>query len=105
MPGLKSENLFHEARGLIPGGVNSPVRACGSVGGEPVFIEKGDGSHLYDVDGQSYIDYVLSWGPLILGHRPPAVIDALREILEIGTSFGAPTQLENQLARMVIEMI
>jgi len=101
----KSENLFREAQKLIPGGVNSPVRACGSVGGQPIFIERGDKSKIYDVDGNNYIDYVLSWGPLILGHRPSCVINALKKVLETGTSFGAPTELETQLARLVIEMV
>jgi len=101
----KSENLFKEAQELIPGGVNSPVRACGSVGGQPIFIEKGNKSNLYDVDGNKYIDYVLSWGPLILGHRPDCVIDALKKVLETGTSFGAPTELETKLARLVIDMV
>ncbi|WP_299978088.1 glutamate-1-semialdehyde 2,1-aminomutase [Desulfobacula sp.] len=101
----KSENLFREARNLIPGGVNSPVRACGSVGGQPVFIEKGNKARIYDVDGNEYIDYVLSWGPLILGHRPPSVIEALKKVLETGTSFGAPTELETDLARLVIDMV
>ncbi|MCF6246218.1 MAG: glutamate-1-semialdehyde 2,1-aminomutase [Desulfobacula sp.] len=101
----KSESLFLEAQNVIPGGVNSPVRACGSVGGHPVFIEKGEKSKLYDVDGNVYIDYVLSWGPLILGHRPPIVIDALKKVLETGTSFGAPTQLETTLATLVIDMV
>lgn len=100
-----SENFFKKAIECIPGGVNSPVRACGSVGGEPLFIEKGDKSRIYDADGNSYIDYVLSWGPLILGHRPPAVIDALKEVLETGTSFGAPTMLETKLAELVIDMV
>ena len=86
----KSNALFNAAKVLIPGGVNSPVRACGSVGGQPVFIERGDKSRLYDVDGNAYIDYVLSWGPLILGHRPPEVIKALERVLETGTSFGSP---------------
>ena len=101
----KSENLFLEAQKLIPGGVNSPVRACGSVGGHPLFISNGNKSKIYDVDGNGYIDYVLSWGPLILGHRPPCVIDALKKVLEIGTSFGAPTELETELARLVIDMV
>jgi glutamate-1-semialdehyde 2,1-aminomutase len=101
----KSENLFKDAQNLIPGGVNSPVRACGSVGGQPVFIEKGNQSKIYDVDGNQYIDYVLSWGPLILGHRPDCVIDALKKVLEMGTSFGAPTELETTLARLVIDMV
>jgi len=101
----KSENLFTDALNLIPGGVNSPVRACGSVGGQPIFIEKGNKSKIYDVDGNKYIDYVLSWGPLILGHRPACVMDALKKVLEMGTSFGAPTQLETDLARLVIDMV
>jgi glutamate-1-semialdehyde 2,1-aminomutase len=99
------ENLFAQAQTLIPGGVNSPVRACGSVGGQPVFIDRGDKSRLYDADGNAYIDYVLSWGPLILGHRPPEVIDALKQVLETGTSFGAPTRAENELAQLVIDMV
>ncbi len=101
----KSENLFREAQKLIPGGVNSPVRACGSVGGQPIFIEKGNKSYLYDADENKYIDYVLSWGPLILGHRPECVIDALKTVLETGTSFGAPTELETKLASLVIDMV
>jgi len=101
----KSEICFKEAQNLIPGGVNSPVRACGSVGGQPVFMEKGNQSKIYDVDGKEYIDYVLSWGPLILGHRPASVINALKKVLETGTSFGAPTQLETDLARLVIDMV
>ena len=101
----KSENLFREAQKIIPGGVNSPVRACGSVGGQPIFIEKGNQSKIYDADGNEYIDYILSWGPLILGHRPPCVIDALKKVLETGTSFGAPTELETTLARLVVDMV
>ncbi len=101
----ESEHLFLEAQKYIPGGVNSPVRACGSVGGQPLFIRNGDKSKIYDVDGNQYIDYVLSWGPLILGHRPSCVIDALKKVLETGTSFGAPTELETQLARLVIDMV
>lgn len=101
----KSENLFREAQKLIPGGVNSPVRACGSVGGQPVFIERGDKARIYDADGNAYIDYVLSWGPLILGHRPACVLEALTKVLETGTSFGAPTYLETQLAGLVIDMV
>ncbi len=105
MANTKSNTLFEAAKALIPGGVNSPVRACGSVGGEPIFIEKGDKSRLYDVDGNAYIDYVLSWGPLILGHRPPQVIKALEAVLETGTSFGAPTALETELAQLVVDMV
>ncbi|MEX1299657.1 MAG: glutamate-1-semialdehyde 2,1-aminomutase [Desulfotignum sp.] len=101
----KSVDLFNRAKQLIPGGVNSPVRACNAVGGQPIFIERGDKSRLYDVDGNEYIDYVMSWGPLVLGHRPPEVIQALTEVLETGTSFGAPTHLETQLAEMVTAMV
>src|SRR6266478_7736494 len=101
----KSEALFAAAQKLIPGGVNSPVRAFRSVGGTPPFIARGDGSHIYDVDGNEYIDYVLSWGPLILGHRSPQVIEALREVLEIGTSFGAPTEREVELATLIHECV
>lgn len=101
----RSVDLFSRAKKLIPGGVNSPVRACNAVGGQPVFIERADKSRLYDVDGNAYIDYVMSWGPLVLGHRPPEVIEALTRVLETGTSFGAPTHLETQLAELVIEMV
>jgi glutamate-1-semialdehyde 2,1-aminomutase len=101
----KSESLFKQAQNLIPGGVNSPVRACGSVGGQPIFIERGEKSKLFDVDGKEYIDYVLSWGPLVLGHRPDCVINALQKVLATGTSFGAPTKLETDLARLVIDMV
>src|SRR5260370_27695839 len=99
----RSEALFARAQKLIPGGVNSPVRAYRSVGGTPPFIARGEGSKIYDVDGNEYIDYVLSWGPLILGHRAQPVIDALREVLEIGTSFGAPTEREVELAELIRE--
>jgi glutamate-1-semialdehyde 2,1-aminomutase len=101
----KSETLFAAAQKLIPGGVNSPVRAFRSVGGTPPFIARGDGSRIYDVDGNEYIDYVLSWGPLILGHRPPQVIEALRDVLAIGTSFGAPTEREVELAALIHECV
>jgi glutamate-1-semialdehyde 2,1-aminomutase len=101
----RSNALFNAAKVLIPGGVNSPVRACGSVGGHPVFIERGDKSRLYDVDGNAYIDYILSWGPLILGHRPPQIIKALEQVLATGTSFGAPTGLETELAQLVVDMV
>src|SRR5207253_279575 len=97
----RSEAAFTSAQRLIPGGVNSPVRAFRGVGGTPPFIARGEGSHIYDVDGNEYIDYVGSWGPLILGHRFPGVIDALREVLEIGTSFGAPTEREIELAELI----
>jgi len=101
----KSEELFACAQKLIPGGVNSPVRAFRGVGGTPLFIARGEGSRIYDVDGNEYIDYVGSWGPLILGHRFPAVIEALRQVLEIGTSFGAPTEREVELAELIRECV
>src|ERR1700693_1613255 len=101
----RSEALFARAQKLIPGGVNSPVRAFRSVGGTPPFIARGEGSKIFDVDGNEYIDYVLSWGPLILGHRPQVVTDALREVLEIGTSFGAATEREVELAELVRECV
>jgi glutamate-1-semialdehyde 2,1-aminomutase len=101
----RSEKLFEEARRVIPGGVNSPVRAFKSVGGVPVFIERAEGSRIYDVEGRSYIDYVGSWGPMIVGHAHPRVLDALRDALSRGTSFGAPTTLETELARMVIDAV
>jgi glutamate-1-semialdehyde 2,1-aminomutase len=97
----KSEALFSRAQGVIPGGVNSPVRAFRSVGGVPRFIERGAGSRLFDVDGNAYIDYVCSWGPLILGHCPPPVIEAIRSVLDTGTSFGAPTEREIDLAEEI----
>src|SRR5215472_12651352 len=101
----KSEALFRRAQKLIPGGVNSPVRAFRSVGGTPPFIARGEGSKIYDIDGNEYIDYVLSWGPLILGHRPQIVTEALRQVLEIGTSFGAPTEREVELAELIRECV
>jgi glutamate-1-semialdehyde 2,1-aminomutase len=96
-----SAALLDRARQVIPGGVNSPVRAFRAVGGTPPFIVRGEGSKLYDADGHEFIDYVGSWGPLILGHRAPCVIEALRETLEIGTSFGAPTEREIDLAEAI----
>lgn len=96
-----SDKLFAEAKRYIPGGVDSPVRAFRAVGGRPLFISKGQGSHIYDVDGNAYIDYVCSWGPLILGHAHPRIIAALNNVIEKGTSFGAPTERETILARMI----
>lgn len=97
-----SEALFGRAQEVIPGGVNSPVRAFRGVGGTPLFIARGEGSRLIDADGNSYIDFVNSWGPLLLGHRHPAVTKALREIVdEVGTSFGAPTEREIELAEEI----
>ncbi len=100
-----SEKLFAQAQKVIPGGVNSPVRACRSVGAEPLFIQRAEGSRLFDADGNAYIDYVGSWGPMILGHRHPEVIAAIQRVLERGTSFGAPIDLEIELAEMVIEAV
>ena len=97
----ESGRLFAEATGLLPGGVSSPVRAFKAVGGSPLFIERGEGAYLVDVDGNRYLDYVLSWGPLILGHAHPRVVAALEEVLRLGTSFGAPSPLELELARLV----
>jgi glutamate-1-semialdehyde 2,1-aminomutase len=101
----QSEALFERARQLIPGGVNSPVRAFRSVGGTPRFIERGEGAYIWDADGNRYTDYVLSWGPLILGHAHPAVIAAITETAARGTSYGAPTALENELAELVIDAV
>jgi glutamate-1-semialdehyde 2,1-aminomutase len=101
----KSDQLFRRAQAVIPGGVNSPVRAFRSVGGNPIFIARGEGSHLFDTDGNEYIDYVGSWGPLLLGHRHPEVIRALEEALEIGTSFGAPTEREIELAEEIRDAV
>jgi len=101
----KSEALFHRALEIIPGGVNSPVRAFRSVGGKPLFIARGEGSHLFDADGNEYIDYVGSWGPLLLGHRHPEILAALERALTIGTSFGAPTEQEIQLADAIIDAV
>ncbi len=96
-----SRRLYNKAVRLIPGGVNSPVRAFKAVGGNPFFVKKAKGSKLYDVDGNSYIDYVLSWGPLILGHAHPSVVKALKSAVDKGTSYGAPTEAEIKLAQMV----
>ena len=101
MTPFKSEELFRRAQEIIPGGVNSPVRAFRSVGGNPPFIARGQGSHIFDVDGNEYIDYVGSWGPLLLGHRHPAILEALEGALDIGTSFGAPTEREIELAEAI----
>src|ERR1041384_1899611 len=93
----KSEELFSKALELMPGGVNSPVRAFRGVGGTPLFIKEASGATITDVDSKSYIDYVGSWGPMILGHADPEVIDAVREVANRGTSFGTPNELEIQL--------
>ena len=100
-----SHKLFNRAINVIPGGVNSPVRACKSVGAEPVFIDHAEGCMIYDADGNGFIDYIGSWGPMILGHRHSAVIKAIASVLNRGTSFGAPTDLEIVLAEMVIDAV
>lgn len=97
-----SDQLFDKAKTLFPGGVNSPVRAFKAVGGHPLFIERGEGSHIYDADGNGFIDFCLSYGPLILGHAPAEVVSAVNETVKKGTTFGAPTKLENELAEMII---
>ncbi|WP_444683975.1 glutamate-1-semialdehyde 2,1-aminomutase [Alkalicoccus luteus] len=101
----KSSEAFQEAKPLMPGGVNSPVRAFNSVGRDPVYFEKGKGSRLWDVDGNEYIDYVLSWGPLVHGHADDQVIDAVKDMADKGTSFGAPHEMETKLAELVIERV
>lgn len=99
----KSEALFEKAKSYFPGGVNSPVRAFRSVGGTPLFIQKGKGSHIWDADGNEFIDYCGSWGPLILGHANDKVVEAIKKTVENGSSFGAPTALENELAEFILK--
>jgi glutamate-1-semialdehyde 2,1-aminomutase len=101
----QSHKIFTRAQKLMPGGVNSPARAFGAVGGEPVVFERADGAYLYDVDGNRYVDYIGSWGPMILGHRHPKVTEALHAAVERGTSFGAPTESENELAELIIDAV
>jgi glutamate-1-semialdehyde 2,1-aminomutase len=105
MPRARSHDAFARARRLIPGGVNSPARAFGGVGGEPLFFERGEGAYLFDIDGNRYIDYIGSWGPLILGHCHPAVVEAVRAAAGRGTSFGAPTEAESELAELIIAAV
>ena len=94
----KSHRYFERAKQVIPGGVNSPARACTAVGSHPVFIKSSDGAYLYDVDGETYVDYVGSWGPIVLGHRHPHVMEAIEEALVRGTSFGAPCLAEVEIS-------
>jgi glutamate-1-semialdehyde 2,1-aminomutase len=101
----ESKRLFEQAQRYLPGGVDSPVRAFKAVGGDPLFIDRGKGSHIFDVDGNEYVDYVGSWGPLILGHAYPAVVRAVKKAAERGTSFGAPVEMEITLARLITEAI
>ena len=100
-----SKKLFEEAKKYIPGGVNSPVRAFKSVGGDPLFITRGEGSKFWDADGNEYIDYIGSWGPHLFGHNPAFIIDALKVAIENGTSFGAPTALEVEMAKLITELV
>lgn len=101
----KSSAAFARAKALIPGGVNSPARAFGGVGGEPIFFDHGEGAYLVDIDGNRYLDYIGSWGPLILGHRHPAVVAAIESALHKGTTYGAPTESESELAEMIIAAV
>ncbi len=105
METTRSAEMFAEAKEIIPGGVNSPVRACKSVGCDPLFIERGLGASVFDVDGNEYLDFVCSWGPMIMGHAHPEIIDAIQEVAALGTSFGAPTPGEIELARQVVEAV
>jgi glutamate-1-semialdehyde 2,1-aminomutase len=100
--GKRSAALFERARNYISGGVNSPVRACGSVGAAPLFIERASGSRIYDVDGREYIDYVSSWGPMIAGHAHPSVVEAIEGAARKGTSYGAPTEAEIEMAKLIV---
>src|SRR4051812_27405595 len=100
---VRSQQAFERAGKLIPGGVNSPARAFGAVGGEPLFIARGEGAYLIDVDGNRYLDFIGSWGPLILGHPQPRVVAAVEEAVRHGASFGAPPQRESELAELIVE--
>ncbi len=101
----RSSALFHEAQKVIPGGVNSPVRAFKAVGGDPVYVERADGAYLFDVDGNKYIDYINSWGPMILGHAHKPVVNAVIEKAKKGTSFGMPTEIETEIAALAVSMV
>ena len=102
---FKSEILYREAMAFMPGGVNSPVRAFNGVGGTPLFIEKANGAYIYDVDEKAYIDYVGSWGPMILGHNDPDVANAVINAVRNGLSYGAPTEIETKMANLVTQLI
>src|SRR3954465_6608566 len=101
----RSREAFENACRVLPGGGNSPARAFGAVGGQPLFIARGTGPHLIDIDGNRYLDYVGSWGPLILGHAHPRVVQAVSEALTRGASFGAPTELESELAELITRLM
>ena len=100
----RSQAIFERAKRIIPGGVNSPVRACRSVGVDPVFVAQGDGATITDVDGNRYIDLIGSWGPLVLGHSHPEILDAIAETMSQGTTFGAPTEVEVRFAEAIREI-
>ena len=100
-----SEHNFKEAKKFIPGGVNSPVRAFKSVGGNPIFIKKAKNQYLYDVDGNQYIDFISSWGPMILGHANEKILNSVKNKIDLGTSFGIPTELETKIAKLCVEMV
>ena len=100
-----SEHKFKEAKKFIPGGVNSPVRAFKSVGGNPIFIKKAKNQYLYDVDGNQYIDFISSWGPMILGHSNEKILNSVKNKIDLGTSFGIPTELETKIAKLCIKMV
>ena len=102
---LQSHDAFAKAKTLIPGGVNSPARAFNAVGGEPIFMDHAKGQYLYDIDGNRYLDYIGSWGPMILGHAHPEVIDAIQRAASKGTSFGAPTENESRLAELIMQAV
>ncbi len=104
-PYTRSEQAFERASKVLPGGVNSPVRACKAVDATPIFIDQADGAYMWDVDQNKYIDYVGSWGPMILGHRHPRVLEALEDALEHGTSFGAPSIHEIELAELIVSSV
>jgi glutamate-1-semialdehyde 2,1-aminomutase len=97
----KSIALFEEAKTLMPGGVNSPVRAFKNINGNPIFFEKASGAYLYDADGNEYIDYIGSWGPMIMGHSHPEIVKSIKTQVELGTSYGAPTGLESDVAKLI----
>lgn len=101
----KSKSAFERAKGLIPGGVNSPARAFGGVGGTPIFVDHAAGPYLFDIDGNKYIDFIGSWGPMILGHAHPKVVEAIQTTAVKGSSFGAPTEMESQMAELIISMV
>ncbi|MDO7740704.1 MAG: aminotransferase class III-fold pyridoxal phosphate-dependent enzyme, partial [Flavobacteriales bacterium] len=100
---VQSKDLFERSKVLFPGGVNSPVRAFGSVGGTPLFMEKGQGAYIWDADGNRFIDFCCSWGPLILGHAHPRVEERIIEAVRNGTTFGTPTRLENELGSLIVD--